>query len=64
MKKPSCILLVLTAAMMLFAFGCAIADVTDGLVYGANQPEYDLIAVDGGKILKSQSKEAKMVAGD
>ncbi len=27
MKKPSCNLLVLTAAMMLFAFGCAIADV-------------------------------------
>ncbi len=59
MKKPSCILLVLTAAMMLFAFGCAIADVTDGLVYGANQPEYDLIAVDSDKILKISVKESQ-----
>ena len=42
MKKLSRILPVFAAAIMLFAFGCAIADVTDGLVYGANQPEYDL----------------------
>ena len=33
MKKTSCVLLAFAAAMMLFAFGCASADMTDGLVY-------------------------------
>ena len=33
MKKTSCILLVFAAAMMLFASGCASADMTDGLIY-------------------------------
>lgn len=33
MKKTSCILLVFAAAMMLFGFGCASADIADGLVY-------------------------------
>ena len=33
MKKPFHILLVLAAAMMLFASGCACADITQGLIY-------------------------------
>ena len=33
MKKTSCVLLAFAAAMMLFAFGCASADMTDELVY-------------------------------
>ena len=33
MKKPSRILLAFAAMIMLFAFGCASADMTDGLVY-------------------------------
>ena len=33
MKKTSCILLAFAVAMILFAFGCASADMTDGLVY-------------------------------
>ena len=33
MKKPFHILLVLAAAMMLLASGCACADITEGLIY-------------------------------
>ena len=33
MKKPFCILLILAAAVMLFASGCACADITEGLIY-------------------------------
>ncbi|MBK7235671.1 MAG: hypothetical protein IPI02_08615 [Sterolibacteriaceae bacterium] len=31
--------------------------------YGANQPEYDLVAVDGERMLKISVKEAKTAAG-
>lgn len=32
MKKPSRILLAFAAMIMLFAFGCACADITEGLI--------------------------------
>lgn len=66
MKKLSCVLLVFTAAIMLFASGCASADIADGLIYDETDNTWaagdeDLAELAG--IMKRECAKSPLIKG-
>ena len=66
MKKLSCVLLVFAAAIMLFASGCASADIADGLIYDETDNTWaagdeDLAELAG--IMKRECAKSPLIKG-
>lgn len=66
MQKRLCILLIFAAAMLLFAFGCASADIADGLVYDETDNTWaamdeDLTELAG--IMKRECTRSSLIKG-
>ena len=66
MKKPSCVLLVFAAAIMLFAFGCASADIADGLIYDETDNTWAAVDEDLAElagIMKRECTKSPLIKG-
>ena len=66
MKKPSCVLLVFAAAIMLFAFGCASADIADGLIHDETDNTWAAVDEDLAElagIMKRECTKSPLIKG-
>ena len=66
MKKSFCVLLILAAAIMLFASGCACADITEGLIYDETDNTWAAVDEDLAElagIMKSECAKSTQIKG-